>query len=146
MYKTAFFNFIAYMVYQISKSHGLELLFGTYCDDATLDLFLKLLEIYPVPKLSEIKVNEILDLYHKMFAIFLQAFNNTWDCRVHTVSKIGYIPQFPFFKEVSTYINYMIEQNVAEVNESTNILENGSASEIKGGEAETVASHHVACS
>ena len=57
MYKAAFFNFVAYMIYQMSKSHGLELLFGTHCDDATLDLFLKLLDVYPIPKLSEIKVS-----------------------------------------------------------------------------------------
>ena len=56
MYKAAFFNFIAYMIYQISKTQGFELLFGTYCDRATLDLFLKLLDVYPIPKLSEIKV------------------------------------------------------------------------------------------
>ena len=55
-YKTSFFNFIACMIYEISKSHSLELLFSSHCDDATLDLFLKLLDVYPVPKLSEIKV------------------------------------------------------------------------------------------
>ena len=48
------------MIYEISKSHGLELLFSSHCDDATLDLFLKLLDVYPVPKLSEIKVNFLL--------------------------------------------------------------------------------------
>ena len=45
------------MIYEISKSRGLELLFSSHCDDATLDLFLKLLDVYPVPKLSEIKVS-----------------------------------------------------------------------------------------
>jgi len=58
MYKTTFFNFIAYMIYRISNSHGLEFLSSTaYCDSATLDLFLKLLAVLPVPKLFEIKVN-----------------------------------------------------------------------------------------
>ena len=45
------------MIYEISRSRGLELLFSSHCDDATLDLFLKLLDVYPVPKLSEIKVS-----------------------------------------------------------------------------------------
>ena len=66
MYKAAFFNFVAYMVYRISKSHGLELLFGTYCDSATQDLFLKLLDAYPIPKLSEIKVCRV-DLFKHMY-------------------------------------------------------------------------------
>ena len=56
--KIAFFNFIAYMIYRISKSHCLELLLSSHCDDATLDLFLRLLDIYPLPRLTEIKVRK----------------------------------------------------------------------------------------
>ena len=52
------------MIYEISKSRGLELLFSRYCDDATLCLFQKLLDVYPVPKLSEIKVSSFfLNVY-----------------------------------------------------------------------------------
>lgn len=40
----------------MSKSHNLDMLFSVSCNDATLDLFLKLLDAYPIPKLSEIKV------------------------------------------------------------------------------------------
>ena len=59
MCKTAFFNFIAYMIYQISKSHNLQLLFCSHCDDATLDLFLQLLKVHPVPALPEVKVKYV---------------------------------------------------------------------------------------
>jgi len=55
MYKTAFFNFIAFMIYQIIKGHNLKLLFSSHPD--ILDLFLTILEVYPVPKLPEVKVN-----------------------------------------------------------------------------------------
>ena len=44
------------MICQMSKSHNLDMLFSDTCDDAALDLFLKLLDAYPIPKLSEIKV------------------------------------------------------------------------------------------
>ena len=44
------------MIYQMSKSHNLNMLFSDTCDDAALDLFLKLLDAYPIPKLSELKV------------------------------------------------------------------------------------------
>ena len=64
IYKAAFFNFIAYMIYQISKSSNLELLFNDSCDDATLDLFLKLLATYPIPKLAEIKVCDIHIIFY----------------------------------------------------------------------------------
>jgi len=56
MYRSAFFNFTAYMIYQMSKSHNLDMLFSNDCDIATLDVFLKLLHAYPIPKLAEIKV------------------------------------------------------------------------------------------
>ena len=56
MYRTSFFNFIAYMICQMSKNHNLDMIFSDSCDNAALDLFLKLLDAYPIPKLSEIKV------------------------------------------------------------------------------------------
>ena len=62
MYRSTFFNFIAYMIYQISKSQGLDILFSDNCDNATLDLFLKLLNVYPIPPLAEVKV--IVALYN----------------------------------------------------------------------------------
>ena len=56
MYKTTFFNFIAFMIHKISNSHGLELLFSSQCESTTLELFFKLLVVQPIPKLFEIKV------------------------------------------------------------------------------------------
>ena len=56
MYQSSFFNFIAYMIFQMSKDHNLDILFSDSCDNATLDLYLKLLDAYPIPKLSEVKV------------------------------------------------------------------------------------------
>jgi len=52
-----------------------------------------------------------------------QAFNNTWDCRVHTASRTGYIPQFPFFMEVSAHVCNMVEQSIAEINKTDDILQ-----------------------
>ena len=44
------------MICQMSKGRNLDMLFSDYCDNATLDVFLKLLDASPIPKLSEIKV------------------------------------------------------------------------------------------
>ena len=44
------------MICQISRGRNLDMLLSDHCDDSILDLFLKLLDIYPIPKLSEIKV------------------------------------------------------------------------------------------
>ena len=40
----------------MSRGHNLDMLFSDHCDNAALDLFLKLLNMHPIPKLSEIKV------------------------------------------------------------------------------------------
>ena len=45
----------------MSRGHNLDMLFSDHCDEAALDLFLKLLDVHPIPKLSEIKV--MLRLY-----------------------------------------------------------------------------------
>ena len=51
--------------------------------------------------------------------------NNTWDCRHFTIGKHNYVPQFPFFKEVSGCLKNMAEQYISEANENvdTNISE-----------------------
>ena len=61
-----------------------------------------------------------------------QAFNNTWDCRIHTTGRTGYIPQFPYFMEVSANICNMIEQSIAEVNKSDDILQEKANSKAAG--------------
>jgi len=53
---------------------------------------------------------------------------------VHSIGKTGYTSQFPFFKEVSTYITNMIEQNVAEVNENVDFLQDNAATESAAGQ------------
>jgi len=105
----------------MSKSRNLDMLFSVYCDNATLDLFLRLLNAYPIPKLAEIKV--LLFCIQKVTGTLIsQAYNNTYDCRVGTSCKASYVPQFPFFVKVSAQIHDMVEENMAEINKTVNIL------------------------
>lgn len=115
----------------MSRGRNLDMLFSGYCDDAALDLFLKLLDVHPIPKLSEIKV--MLRSYTIYCTLMTsQAFNNTWDCRIHTAGRTGYIPQFPFFVEVSAYICNMVEQSVGEINKSDDILQEKAKPDVVG--------------
>ena len=59
-YKSLFFNFVAYMICQLSKYHNLDMLLDDSCDEVTLNLFLKMLEAYPIPKLCEVKVLSVV--------------------------------------------------------------------------------------
>lgn len=52
-----------------------------------------------------------------------QAYNNTFDCRIHTVGKTAYVPQFPFFMEVSVQICKMVEESIAEINKADDIFQ-----------------------
>ena len=67
-----------------------------------------------------------------MYVILSQAFNNTWDCRIHTAGRTGYVPQFPFFMEVSSHICDMVEQSTAEINKSDDILQEKGSSDTVG--------------
>ena len=102
------------MIYQISKNCSLDVLLRDDCENA---MFLKLLDVYSIPKLAEIKV--IYSSVQKQVAIIYvlkQAFNNTWDCRVHMTSRTGYVPQFPFFMKVSSQICNIVKRSMAELN------------------------------
>ena len=70
--------------------------------------------------------------YNNQYAIIIksQAFNNTWDCRIHTASRTGYITQFPFFTEVSANICNMLEHSIAEINKSDDILQEKTDSDV----------------
>ena len=59
-------------------------------------------------------------------------FNNTWDCRIHTAGRSGYIPQFPFFMEVSSHICDMVEQSLAEINKSDDIFQERGSTDAVG--------------
>ena len=59
MYRSAFFNFVAFMLHQIFKNHDLGVMLS---DSAVLKLFLRLLEACTIPKLIEIKVINYVNL------------------------------------------------------------------------------------
>ena len=122
VYRSTFFNFIVYMIYQISKNCSLDILLRDNCENIMFNLFLKLLDAYSIPKLAEIKV--ILCVINRYYYLVLkQAFNSTWDCRVHTTSRTGYVPQFPFFMKISAQICNIVERSMAEINNNFNILQ-----------------------
>ena len=52
---------------------------------------------------------------------------------MHAISKATYSTQFPFFKDVSTYINNMIQQNIDKSNENIDILQEGGTSYVTAG-------------
>ena len=67
-----------------------------------------------------------------LYIIVSQAFTNPWDCHIHTAGRTGYVPQFPFFMKISSHICDMVEQSIAEINKSDDILQERGSSEAVG--------------
>ena len=55
------------------------------------------------------------------------------DCRMRTISKFAATPQFPFFKDVSTSINGLIQQILDESNKNVTILQETEPQEVSTG-------------
>ena len=93
-FKTAFCNFLAYMVNLINEDLNLDIAF-TPDSNEILDLFLQLMNLLPnLPKLADLK-----------------AYNNTWPPRqVHAP-----IPLFPFFQRLATAMDRLVENSVQEM-------------------------------
>ena len=63
-----------------------------------------------------------------------KACNYTLDCRIHNIiRKLTSIPKFPFFKEVSTFINNLVQQNVDRSNEEVTALQDEKTQDITTG-------------
>ena len=58
-----------------------------------------------------------------------QAFNNTWDCRIHTAGRSSYVPQFPFFIKVSIQICNIVAEGMAKINK-TDIFQEKESSDV----------------
>jgi len=52
---------------------------------------------------------------------------------MHAISKATYSTQFPFFRDVSTYINNMIQQNIDKSNENIDILQESGTFNVTAG-------------
>lgn len=90
-FKTAFHNFLAYMINLINEDLNLDIVFAQDCN-AVLDLFIQLMDLLPkLPKLVEVK-----------------AYNNTWPPQ----QAYATIPSFPFFRRVATAMDKLIDMSV----------------------------------
>ena len=75
------------MIYHTNQQLNLDVIYD--CEDApTVDLFLRLLELVPTPKLTELK-----------------AYNNTWTIQQALHSR----PSFPFFHKICEILDGMME-------------------------------------
>ena len=99
MFKTLFFNFLVYMISRINDRFNIDILFDRDSSPAIQMLFLDILQVFPLPSLSQVNVLS----------------NN-----LQAPQQITHTSCFPFFTFVSSSLEELVEE---EANNKMDILE-----------------------
>ena len=100
-FKNLFFDFLVYMISQINEHCNIDVLFLSKSLPAIHELFLNIVRVFQIPKLSELKVRSI---------------------RLQRCMKACYLPHFPFFKTVSGEVERLIKDSHKEANMKINLM------------------------
>lgn len=103
VFKTLFFDFLVYMVSRINEHFNIDVLFDN-STPAVHSLFLEILDIFPVPNLSQVNVLSV---------------------NLPTPQPRAYAPSFPFFHFISSLMDKLIEQCQEEANRRVDMITEG---------------------
>ena len=105
IFKSLFFDFLVCMVSQINEEFNIDILFDSDCTPAVKDLFLGILQVFPLPQLSQLQV-----LSSRL-----------------SISTPEYFPRFPFFKVVCAAMENIVVQSHKDTNVQLNLLQESEA-------------------
>ena len=106
IFKNLFFDFLIYMICKMNEGMNIDVIFNPDPSPETSSLFLKILKIYPIPKLSELKMLLIAN-----------------DSSSFTICDVNFSPpKFPFFCLVSSVVEKIVDQSRRDFNENVNML------------------------
>ena len=100
-FKSLFFDFLVYLISRINEEFNIDILFDSDCTPAVQELFLDILRVFPLPKLSQI-----------------QAFSTNLPPPMP-----DHPPRFPFFKVVCAAVERIIEQSHEVTNKKLDLLQ-----------------------
>ena len=100
-FKSLFFDFLVYMISRINEDCNIDVLFLPDSSPAIQELFLNIVRVFKIPKLSELKARSA----HPQIA-----------------KRTSYLPQFPFFKTVSGEMDRLVEDSREEANKMINLM------------------------
>jgi len=100
-FRSLFFDFLVYLISRINEEFNIDILFDSDCTPAVQELFLDILRVFPLPKLSQI-----------------QAFSTNLPPPVP-----DHPPRFPFFKVVCEAVEKIIEQSHEVTNKKLDLLQ-----------------------
>lgn len=102
-FKCLFFDFLVCMLSRINEQFNIDILFDADCTPAVQGLFLDILKVLPLPKLSQLKVLST-------------------SLPVPTPDQ-GHSPRFPFFKGISKAVERIVKQSYEDANMKLDLLE-----------------------
>ena len=102
MFKTLFFDFLVYMISRINNRFNIDVLFDRDSSPAIQMLFLDILQVFPLPSLSQI---------------------NVLSTNLQAPQQINHVPSFPFFTFVSSSMEKLVEKSQEDANIKIDILE-----------------------
>ena len=111
MFKTLFFDFLVYMISRINERYNIDVLFDQDGSPAIQLLFSDILQVFPLPTLSQVSV----------LSANLQA-----------PQQVSHVPSFPFFMFVSSSMEKLVEKSQEEANVKIDILEDNKKEESIG--------------
>ena len=100
-FKTLFFDFLVYMISRINEDCNIDVLFSTASSPVIQQLFLNIVRVFRIPKLSELKVRSV---------------------HLQQGKQASHLPQFPFFKTVSGEVHRLVEDSREEANTKINLM------------------------
>ena len=105
MFKSLFFDFLVHILSQINQDFNVDVLFDSDCTPAVTELFLDILQVLPLPKLSQLQVRSTSP----------------------QAPSSNHSPRFPFFKVVCEVMETIVEQSDEETNMQLNLLQEDEA-------------------
>lgn len=105
--RDTFFDYIVYMIAKMNEDMNIDIMMDPDCSEATRDLFLSLLRVYPLPKLSQLKA--------------LSSFEHSISS-LESSQRNPYIPKFPFYRAVSSHMEKIIDHTRKEINQRLDTL------------------------
>ena len=105
--RDTFFDFIVYMIAKMNEDMNIDIIMDPKGSQDTRDLFLSLLRVYPLPKLSQLKT--------------LSSFEHSISS-LESSERNPYIPKFPFYRAVSSNMEKIIDHTRKEINQRLDTL------------------------
>ena len=102
MFKSLFFDFVVYMIFLMNNQFNIDILFDKDRSPAVGALFLDILQVFPLPSLSQVHVLSM---------------------NIQESRHVSHVPRFPFFMHVSSSIEKILKRSQEEANKKIRIFE-----------------------